>query len=630
MCGICGYVGIQVDISILEMMVQSLRHRGPDDFGYWTNNKVALGHTRLAIIDLTEAASQPMTTQDSRYVLVFNGEIYNYRELRRDLEQEGEVFQSTSDTEVILLGYRKWGKEILERLRGMFAFAIWDANLQQLFLARDRIGIKPLFYAPLANAFVFASEIKAILAHPRLSRKMNPAAVDSYLKLGYVPGPETIFQGIQVVMPGYWVEWKDGVVQAHQYWAPDFRNTPHVGREEDLIEELDEKLNDAIKSHLVADVPVGAFLSGGIDSSLVAAIAQRHSLEPLRTFTIGFSDGGDERHFARTVAVYIHSDHHERLITTDLVSHLPRLLWHLEQPLFDNSILPTYLVSQIAREKVKVVLSGDGGDEPFAGYDWTRYALALPNLPRLWSPSGWQWAYQRGLAGLFKKLLYDLGHGEDSRYVRRMSVSRSLRHWLYTSEFLQLLENDPPQEYLDGFLKRALVRDSRDRFLYADLCAYLPEDVLFKVDRMSMANALEVRVPFLDHHFLEWVLKLPFSMRYSHGRGKYLLRKLAARYLPSIILKPRKQGFTVPMGRWLHGELGNLAAELFSSKTFRERSIVRPQAALALLDMHRSKRYELGHRIWSLVILEVWARIWLDGRGFSWELSGMSQDILEE
>ena len=630
MCGICGYVGIQVDISILEMMVQSLRHRGPDDFGYWTNNKAALGHTRLAIIDLTEAASQPMTTQDSRYVLVFNGEIYNYRELRRELEQDGEDFQSASDTEVILLGYRKWGKEVLERLRGMFAFAIWDAHLQQLFLARDRIGIKPLFYAPIANALVFASEIKAILAHPRLSREMNHAAVDSYLNLGYVPGPNTIFQGIQAVMPGCWVEWKDGVLQTHQYWAPNFRNPPHVGREEDFIEELDEKLNDAVKSHLVADVPVGAFLSGGVDSSLIAAIAQRHSLEPLRTFTVGFSEGGDERHFARTVAAHIHSNHHECLITADFVSHLPRLLWHLEQPLFDNSILPTYLVSQFARKEVKVVLSGDGGDEPFAGYDWTRFALALPNLPRLWSPSGWQWTYQRGLGGFLKKLLYDLGHGEDSRYMRRMSVSRSLRHWIYTSEFLQLLENDPPQENLDILLKRASVRDIRDRFLYADLCAYLPEDVLFKVDRMSMANALEVRVPFLDHYFLEWVMKLPFSMLYRRARGKYLLRKLAARYLPPLILKPRKQGFTVPMGRWLHGELGNLVARLFSSKTFRQRGIVRPQAALALLDMHRSKRYELGHRIWSLVILEVWARVWLDGRGFSWELSGMSQDSFEE
>jgi len=614
MCGICGYVGIQVDISILEMMVQSLGHRGPDDFGYWTNNKAALGHTRLAIIDLTEAASQPMTTQDSRYVLVFNGEIYNYRELRRDLEQDGEVFQSTSDTEVILLGYRKWGKEILGRLRGMFAFAIWDAHLQQLFLARDRIGIKPLYYAPMADGLAFASEIKAMLEHPKLSREMNESAMDLYLTLGYVPGPDTIFRDIRAIMPGCWLEWREGKLQIRQYWAPDFTSPFFERDEDDLIEELDEKLNDAVKAHLVADVPVGAFLSGGVDSSLIAAIAQKHSPESLRTYTIGFSSGVDERHFARTVATHINSKHKERLITSDLVSHLPRLIWHLEQPLFDNSILPTFLVSKLAREEVKVVLSGDGGDEPFAGYDWTRFALALPNLPRLWSPSGWQWAYQRGLAGLLKKLFYDLGHGEDSRYIRRMSVSRSLRHWLYTSEFLQLLENDPPREYLDGFLKGALVRDSRDRFLYADLCAYLPEDVLFKVDRMSMANALEVRVPFLDHHFLEWVLKLPFSMRYRHGRGKYLLRKLAARYLPSVILKPRKQGFTVPIGEWLHAELGDLVKRLFSSNTFKRRGIVRPQAALGLLNMHRSKNYELGHRIWSLVILEVWARVWLDGQ----------------
>ncbi|MEE9528624.1 MAG: asparagine synthase (glutamine-hydrolyzing), partial [Dehalococcoidia bacterium] len=313
MCGICGYVGIPVDISMLEMMVQSLRHRGPDDFGYWTNNKAALGHTRLAIIDLTEAASQPMTTQDSRYVLVFNGEIYNYRELRRNLEQDGEVFQSTSDTEVILLGYRKWGKEILERLRGMFAFAIWDAHLQQLFLARDRIGIKPLFYAPMADGLAFASEIKAMLEHPKLSREMNESAMDLYLTLGYVPGPDTIFRNIRAIMPGCWLEWREGKLQIHQYWTPDFTSPFQERDEDDLIEELDEKLNDAVKAHLVADVPVGAFLSGGVDSSLIAAIAQKHSPESLRTYTIGFSSGMDERHFARTVATHINSKHQERL-----------------------------------------------------------------------------------------------------------------------------------------------------------------------------------------------------------------------------------------------------------------------------------------------------------------------------
>jgi len=613
MCGICGYVGKKANSETLERMVSTLSHRGPDGSGVWEGSHIALGHTRLAIIDLTDAATQPMTSTDGRYTLVFNGEIYNYRELQHELAQNGEVFRSTSDTEVILLGYRQWGREILHRLRGMFAFAIWDAERQHLFLARDRIGIKPLFYAPLANALVFASEIKALLPHPGVTRDMNPTGVNSYLTLGYVPGPATIFRDIQALMPGFWLEWNNGTLLTGQYWVPDFSSAPLMESEEDLTEKLDEKLNDAVKAHLIADVPVGAFLSGGVDSSLVAAIAQRHSPEPLRTYTIGFTGGGDERHFARTVATHINSRHQEHFATPELVKDLPLLVWHLEQPLFDNSVLPTFLVSRFAREQVKVVLSGDGGDEPFAGYDWTRFALALPNSKTLWTPSGWRWAYQSGLKGFIRRLLHDLGNGGNSRYLRRMTVPRSLTRWLYTSGFSEKLGNHV-DESLDSALCGAPLRDSRDRFTYADLRFYLPEDVLFKVDRMSMANALEVRVPLLDHQLLEWVLRLPLSLRYRRGRGKYLLRKVAARYLPHTILKPRKQGFTVPVDRWLHGELGDMVAALFSSKTFEQRGIIRPQAALALLSMHRSKRYDLSHRIWSLAIFEVWARVWLDGQ----------------
>jgi asparagine synthase (glutamine-hydrolysing) len=603
MCGICGYVGLPDDLSVLKRMVRSQSHRGPDDSGYWTAKDVSLGHSRLAIIDLTPLAHQPMATRDG---------IYNYKELRRRLEGEGERFISGSDTEVVLLGYRAWGSQIIEKLRGMFAFAVWDDQCRELFLARDRVGIKPLYYAPAARGLAFASEIKAILSHPSFLADMNPAAVDSYLTLGYIPGPQTIFRGVQALLPGSCLEWKEGSFRTFSYWAPDFMKPPFEQSERDLLEELDNKLNDAVKAHLVADVPVGIFLSGGIDSSLVAAIAQKHNRKRIRTYTIGFSGGGDERAYARTVATHIGSDHHERLIQPDLVNHLPRLLWHLDQPLFDNSILPTFLISQFAREEVKVVLSGDGGDEPFAGYDWTRYAIALPHIPGLWSPSGWTWAYRRGLGGLLKKLLYDLSQGANARYIRRMGASRALTDWLCTPSFLRRRENAHPPNPLEEILKSARVRDPRDRFLQADFCVYLPDDILLKVDRMSMAQGLEVRVPLLDHELLEWVFQLPFSLRFRHGRGKYLLRKLAARYLPADILRPRKQGFTVPVGRWLHGELGALTARLFSSKSFERRGIVRPEAAAALLAMHKTKRYDLGHRIWSLVILEVWARIWLD------------------
>jgi asparagine synthase (glutamine-hydrolysing) len=613
MCGICGYIDSKINIPLLKSMVQSLRHRGPDDSGYWANHIAAFGHTRLSIIDLTAAASQPMCTSDGRYTIVFNGEIYNYRELRSELQQDGENFRSVSDTEVLLLGYRKWGRQLLEKIRGMFAFAIWDAYRKQLFLARDRIGIKPLFYGPLGKTFVFASEIKAILKHPAVGREINPSAVDSYLERGYVPGPDTIFKKIYALNPGCWLQYRENDLRIAQYWTPDFCRLPDQKNEAELIEELDQKLNDAVSSHLVADVPVGAFLSGGVDSSLVTAVAQKHADTPIHTFTIGFSGGSDERAYAATAAEHIGSNHHEKLVTPDIVQKLPQLIKHLEQPLFDNSILPTYLVSKFARQEVKVVLSGDGGDEPFAGYDWTRFALSIPDLPFRWSPSGWSWAYQSGFSGLLKKLAYDVGSSGNGRYLRRISVSKALRKWLYTPEFCEQICDEQPAD-IEKLLRTAPVRDERERFIYADLCAYLPEDVLFKVDRMSMANSLEVRVPLLDHHLVDWVLGLPFSMRYRHGYGKYLLRKLAARYLPPVILKPRKQGFTVPIGRWLRGELMDPVMRFFNSENVKRRGIVKPQAAIELLNMHRSNRYELGHRIWSLIVLEVWARVWLDGR----------------
>ncbi|MBP1598701.1 MAG: hypothetical protein H6Q05_4078, partial [Acidobacteria bacterium] len=347
MCGLGGYVG-SGSRQILEAMTSLLTHRGPDWRGVWMRDGIGLAHTRLSILDLTPAGSQPMVSADGRFVLVYNGEIYNYRELRSQLQQAGEIFLSSSDTEVLLHGYRKWGSRVVEKLRGMFAFGIWDDAHRRLFLARDRLGIKPLFYAPLSDGLVFGSEIKALFAHPDLCRKMNPGAVDVYFELGYIPGPNTIFQGVQALAPGCLLEYGEGSLSIQRYWRPEFQVEHAERNEAALSDELDQRLHDAVRSHLVADVPVGAFLSGGIDSSLVCAIAQRHSPEPIHTFTIGFDGGGDERVFARSVAAHIGSNHHEQVITADIVQELPRLLRSLEQPLFDNSALPTYLVSRLA------------------------------------------------------------------------------------------------------------------------------------------------------------------------------------------------------------------------------------------------------------------------------------------
>ncbi len=550
-----------------------------------------------------------MADEASGLHVVFNGEIYNFAALRAELEAAGTAFRSSSDTEVLLQGYRRWGEAVVSRLRGMFAFAIWDERARTCFLARDRLGIKPLVYASVPGGLVFASEIKALFAHPGLSVELEPPAVDRYLALGYVPGPGTIFRHVLVLSPGCWLRWREGTVETGRYWEPDFSAGPLQGNEADLVEELDRRLSDAVVSHLVADVPVGAFVSGGVDSSLVAAIAAKHLDTPLHTFTIGFEGGGDERAYARRVSGWIGSAHHERLAEPEIEAQVPRLVWHMDQPLFDNSMLPTFLVSSLAREWGKVVLSGDGGDEPFFGYDWTRWALRLPSLPLPRRHAGWEGAYRAGWAGLAGRLYDDLSRTADERYLRRMTVPAALRAWLYRPEFserLGALEAEPLRLPRDG------LRDARDRFVRADLAGFLVDDILLKVDRMSMACGLEVRVPLLDHRLLEWVLRLPVPWRFREGRGKYLLRQVAGRYLPPDILQPRKQGFTVPIGRWLHGPLGLLVERLFASRRFAERGLIRPERARHLLDLHRSRRYDLGHRLWSLAILEIWCRIWLD------------------
>ncbi len=621
MCGICGFIQQRdkdrIDWkAIISKMNSLLAHRGPDSEGYFFPESrdliIGLGHRRLSIIDISDSGNQPMPNEDESLHVVFNGEIYNYKDLTRKLEDLGHRFRSKSDTEVIVHLYEEVGERCIEELQGMFAFALWDQKRSSLLLARDRIGVKPLFYAPMQKGIVFASEIKSILAHPWVRSEMDTSAVDAYLTLGYVPGPKTIFKTIKALLPGQKVNWHGCALDAAYYWTPDFSQPPSSANEKDLIEELDSLLNETVQHHMVSDVPVGVFLSGGMDSSLVAAIAQKQNPRPLNTYTIGFTGGRDERAYAKTVARHTGSRHHEAIAEPDLTGLLPRLMWHLEQPLFDNSILPTFLVSELASKRGKVVLSGDGGDETFAGYDWTRFALILPHLPLRWDPANWPWLYERGNRGFLKRLLYDLGHSAPARYLRRLTVPAPFRHWLYTQEILSKIDGDP-LHHLVEFLNKAPVRKDPERLLYCDLRAYLPEDVLFKVDRMSMAHGVEVRVPLLDHRLVEWLFRVPFSMRFRRGRGKYLLRKVAARYLPPSITKPRKQGFTVPLGDWLHGPLGEKVARLFSSKAFAGRKIARPERVLQLLDMHQSRAYDLGHRIWSLVVLEVWARIWLDG-----------------
>jgi len=603
-CGLAGYVGEGKQAVLLEM-ASVLHHRGPDAHGTWFDEHAGLAHARLSIQDLSEAGAQPMSEQGLH--MVFNGEIYNAPELRQQLISAGHTFRGHSDTEVILHGYMQWGKAILARLSGMFAIALWDEKEQSMLLARDRIGIKPLFYAEHHQGLVFGSEIKAIFKHEGITKSLNTPMIDAYLALGYVPRPQTIFTGVCVLPPAHALIWQAGNIHIEPYWQLSDGETLQ-GSELELTDELDKRLNDAVASHLLADVDIGAFLSGGVDSSLVCAMAAKQMNVPLKTFTIGFEGGGDERGWAKMVAEHISSEHHAHVASLDLVEKLPIFLQHLEQPLFDNSILPTYLVSSVASEKAKVVLAGDGGDEPFFGYEWTRRALSLPRLLPNISYAGWKWAYRTGKIGLLQRGLFDISHNEDARYIRRMTTSQAFRHHLYTDDYRASLASEPIEILRDSLALQADV----SRFSHVDLQWYLTEDVLFKVDRMSMAHGLEVRVPLLDHKLLEWEMRLPLELRFKNGQGKYLLRKVAARYLPADILKPRKQGFTIPIGEWLRGDLGRWAESLFASDSFSQRGIFKPEKALALLRLHQSGSYELGHRLWSLIVLEMWFREWMD------------------
>jgi asparagine synthase (glutamine-hydrolysing) len=623
MCGICGFViehSHQPDVDWRQTLVNMNAvqlHRGPDQDGlYFAAHGpclVGLGHRRLSIIDLSEQGRQPMANEDGSVLISFNGEIYNSRELRKQLQERNHVFLSTTDTETIIHLYEEEYKECVHKLNGMFGLAIWDAKKQTLFLARDRLGIKPLYYTPVGKGIAFASELKSLLELPGLVRRPQAAQLDQYLTFGYVPGPQTVFEGIYSLPAGNWLTWCAGRTETGRYWYPPVDGEINRAGFAKLVDGLDSLLNDAVRSHLVADVPVGAFLSGGLDSSLVCAIAKQYVKEPLQTFSIGFSGSGDELPYARMVADHIGSEHIARLAEPELTALLPKLVWHLDQPLFDNSVMPTFLVSLLARERCKVVLSGDGGDEPFFGYGWTRAAIGIPGIDLPWTPRDWRWNYRRGWQGICTRGAYDLTHAAVERYLRRQTTAGNFRRWLYAPSFWESAASDA-QADLRAEIKSYTVNDWRDRFTMTDLQHYLPGDVLFKVDRMSMAHGLEVRPPLLDYRVVEWALRLPWQMRYRKGVGKVLLRAVAQRYLPDAILKPRKQGFSIPIGRWLRGPTGDLLGAMFKSGAFARRSCIAPQRALSLLEMHRSGRYELGHRLWSLAVLETWCRVWLDGQ----------------
>jgi asparagine synthase (glutamine-hydrolysing) len=636
-CGLAGFLlagaprpGHELEAR-LWAMIATIRHRGPDDEGVWTDGRAGLAHARLSIIDPSPAGHQPMASADGRVWISYNGEVYNFAEIRKELEALGYPFRSRSDTEVIVNGWHAWGPRIFSRMRGMFALAIWDSRLQRLVLARDRIGKKPLYYAASSEAILFGSEIKAVLAWPGMPRRPNLSAIDRYLALAYVPAPETAFVGIRKLPPAHYLiidlpaEGSLGEPQPIRYWHLPRPRAPQRGRPTaELCRELVQRLEEAVRLRLVSDVPLGAFLSGGIDSSAVVAMMAQTGAGPVKTFTIGFSAKEyDETRFARMVAERYATDHEELIVEPDAVAVLPQLVWHYGEPFADPSAIPTYYVAELARRRVAVALNGDGGDECFLGYG--RYK-AMNHLSALDKMPGWGRGRLEALLRLAPRSVERRNKILRIREVLRASRERSGRR--YAPTLVSFTDGDKQEGY-GGALQDQLEGSAAelfDRYFaetdslvsganWADLHTYLPDDLMVKVDVASMAHGLETRSPLLDHVFVEWALGLPEQVKMARGVTKALFRSAMAPYLPAALLHRRKMGFSCPVDQWFRNELKQFAYDTLLSQSARERGFFRPDYVRRLLDEHCDLRRDHHNRLWVLLMLELWCRMWIDAPG---------------
>ncbi len=623
MCGIAGIVGDQddgwIDHDVIHRMCQTLVHRGPDDEGRFVKNGAGLGMRRLSIIDLA-CGHQPVFNEDRTAWVVFNGEIYNFRELRRELEGRGHRFQTHSDTEVIVHLYEEHGAGCVHKLRGMFAFALFDERNRRLLLARDRLGKKPLHYAWAGGRLLFGSEIKAILVvAPELST-LNSQALLQYFHFGYIPDPATAFLGIQKLPPGHLLEFERGEVRVRKYWDLPQYGEHSPPSEEECLEELEARLAEAVRIRLIADVPLGALLSGGTDSSTIVALMARASSRPVKTFSIGFRHSDfNEAPYARKVAQAFGTEHHELILEPDVVETVDSLTRSLEEPFGDSSMLPTYYVSCLARQHVTVVLSGDGGDEAFAGYD--RYGLYLQKRSQNWIP---EWAcrsyrervYPRLLRGTpGRNLAYSISLPWGERYVEGVSLAPAQRNFaLISNEFLGQFHNSlGPLHLFAQYLRDAPASDPLSRVLYLDIKTYLPGDILTKVDRMSMAASLEVRVPMLDHVFLEWVTGLASHWKMRKSTQKYILTKLAQRLgVPPEVLRRPKRGFALPLVHWMRHELKDLAVALLLDRRTLQRGYFNERGVRQLLDKFLLGNTDDYLELWRLMMFELWHRNFLE------------------
>ena len=626
MCGIAGMFGGDAEkvsdglLPVIARMCEVIEHRGPDDTGYFVGKGVAIGMRRLSIIDLA-GGRQPLANEDASVRVVFNGEIYNYQELKLDLISRGHRFSTDSDTEVIVHLYEEKGERCVEMLRGMFAFAVYDRDQQSVLLARDRLGIKPLHYAVLGDTLIFGSEIKSILQHPDITRDADLNAISAFLAFGYVPDPETAFKGIRKLGAGQTLTFTGGRYTVRQYWNPEPRPMDAGALpQKDSAEMLLDQLRDSVRSHLVSDVPVGAFLSGGIDSSAVVALMSRILDRPVKTFSIGFNEETyDELEYARRSAKLFKTDHHEFVLTPDLCSIVEEIAWHFDEPFADYSSIPTYLVSKLARDHVKVVLSGDGSDEFFAGYD--RYQVdrqrrVFDFVPAVAGPPVLRGISSRLPHGAFgKRFLYNVSLRGAERYIDSVSYFNPMdRRQLLSPELSSELDDCDPERSFWSIYNGAGRGSHLERLLYLDSKTYLSGDILTKVDRMTMANSIEARVPFLDHKLVEAALRIPGSFKMSESISKYILKEALRGILPNAVIDRRKQGFDVPMGRWLKAELRQMLDDLLMDARTRQRGYFNKRTVNALVSEHLKGRRDHSRRLWQLLTLELWHRMFVDRR----------------
>jgi asparagine synthase (glutamine-hydrolysing) len=622
MCGIAGFCGERpLPRSLLAAMNATIRHRGPDDEGVWiagpaarggwtnSSGEIGLAQRRLSIIDLSPAGHGPMANDDESLWITYNGEVYNFREIRRELESAGFRFRSQTDTEVVLKAYEKWGVECLRRFVGMFAFAIWDARRRRLFLARDRLGKKPLYYGEYAGRLAFASELKALAADPELPGETDPDAVALYLRYGYVPAPSSILRGVRKLPPAHFAVWEAGKVTVERYWDPVAiaLSERYGGAPEDAERELEALLSDAVRGRLIADVPLGAFLSGGVDSSLVVALMQEQSSVPVRTFTIRFENPEyDEADHAAAVARHLGTEHHEETCSgARMLEAIETVAKIFDEPFADSSAVPTYLVSQMTRRHVTVALSGDGGDELFFGYpryaihDRRNWLLASPRLVRTATAAAVGWVPKRR----FRRAASILRQSDPDLYGRFVS------YWV-PDEVARLTGSAPVDNPVYVGARRALdPLAPSERPPVMDLVTYLPEDILTKVDRASMAVSLETRNPLLDHRVAEFALKLPLKMKWRGGVSKWLLRRILYRKVPRRMIDRPKMGFGVPLADWFRGPLREPMSERLRSRRLEDLGLD-PAAVKSVWASFLSGRLHRPELLWSLWTLDSWAATW--------------------